>query len=1591
MNSKCYLLCLTLKFTFISFLPVFAQNINTPDNFPDPNFRSVVEKFMEVIPGGTFSAQDAASKTGMMDCALMDIKDMKGIEFFSGINNLICYINSLTSLDLSKNLSLEWLDCSFNDLETLILPLHSNLNILDCSFNLLTDIDNLKSQPFLGLSGYVDVRYNNLTCDDWEMIVLLQNRIGEAIFVHDQDFDFEYLFSGIAFSPQNDTDLSECRNILPIGYQTTVPIQNWTPTQAWTPTSSGIPTLSMSATPTPIQCLKEPIVFEFDQSGLTANGWAEIPGGFIPNTSSGSFAFRNFLSQEYPESQDGKGLSVTVQPGQVTFLYTLDALQTGDSPVLLRLYARASSSTAQIGLVALKGSPGLWDGSLGVMLPNTTKHAVNQEIREVLLYQPDDEGLITPAIQVLGLPSDYNTTVFFDRLEVLPINHPVFSSTGFSCDSTFGQIPEPVLLYRNDFSAALLEQNGWNEIPGGFTGMEAGGIRCGDFTTDRFISSQDRKGITITVRSGQVELLYAAQAIDTDGYPLLLKMNVRADSPDVAIALGALKGDLVTNQYVDDSIAYQIPVDANAFIRQERQIVIIYEPDEGSLVTPIIQTAAAVNAGNVHVFIDSIEVYILDKTIFAIQPIVEPSPTSAPTPAFTHAPVSTYTPAFTQAPTPTYTPELTNTPEISPIPINPVLVDGEAGGTIVLSDQAAVVIPEGFASGEVTITFNRVAGPSNQRTDEYAIMSGEYELSMDTESDFNSDLVLILPVVNNEWWDSVDVSLAGVQYFDETDRVWKSLGALAEFDPAANLLTFRLTLPQVDSSSVSGKASKPNAKVHPAEDTSFLGRTYKRKFRVYIPFFGSMFITSLADSNFKIHYYPQSVKKDAAWSAVGSGVYEDTLVPDYIEDLDKAMNEALRGLLALKRDDGNAVFGDPTAGLIGKNTVDVYVRDLGVANGNSAPRGWLSGCIQIHETKLENWQDMRGTTAHELCHYLQGDYYSLGGKPAAWFFGNLWFFEATANYYSAVAMNMNAAQKRNYWSETMAKYLSVPMTANEEASYYTLSHFLDWLEYKKFPGEAVVANVMNQRFYNTDDRINLNTAIQNHSASAHSLPSIFQEYCEFLFKNPDHADYDELNKQIIGSLSADLLQYLSPKEAIGCTFLYSLQTGKTSLYFDMKKRLDSLSAAYLKLRTNTPEEGLMVARYDQCQGEGLAVTSTLTYAPAGVDDQSYTNQEPLEKTWGVTNPLSIKNFGGSGGISSFEQIFINRGFGSGTNMVANLHCRYYLLLKPEIIETIDGVVLWSTKQIGNIPLEFITGYDIYRLDTPQSTQGVKLNPTPIPYSPQQQSFSDETIKKTDTLVVSVRDTLGHCWPEITATKVIIDNITCDSAPVGALVAITGKGFGTSQGTSRVLFCGKEATNISYWSDTRITLQVPVEAKTGNVAVTVNGEVSNTYPYEIDEFFFAKIESWKENISVWVSYYPIADYALALSTELIRPNNSGGTIVWTHPNQGTISGEADMEHYTRNSRGEDFLYKTVKITFEEIPLWYWCHCESFDFFLSIISECDHPTFIRFGRGGHNPEGISIEIRYYDENGNLTGTYDSEQVDDNIELHVNFTSM
>ncbi|MBM2814683.1 MAG: hypothetical protein HW421_1445 [Ignavibacteria bacterium] len=74
----------------------------------------------------------------------------------------------------------------------------------------------------------------------------------------------------------------------------------------------------------------------------------------------------------------------------------------------------------------------------------------------------------------------------------------------------------------------------------------------------------------------------------------------------------------------------------------------------------------------------------------------------------------------------------------------------------------------------------------------------------------------------------------------------------------------------------------------------------------------------------------------------------------------------------------------------------------------------------------------------------------------------------------------------------------------------------------------------------------------------------------------------------------------------------------------------------------------------------------------------------------------------------------------------------------------------------------------------------------------------------------------------------IDNITPQPALPGELITITGKRFGSVQGNSTVMLDATTLSNIQSWSDTKITLNLPSNAATGNLYITVDGLKSSPY-------------------------------------------------------------------------------------------------------------------------------------------------------------------
>ena len=123
-------------------------------NFPDETFRSVVAGTdIDKDADGYLSDEENAAVT-KLDVSEKNIASLKGIEFFTALQNLYCYNNQLTSLDVSKNTALKVLYCFDNQLASLDVSKNTALTKLYCDGNELTSLDVSKNTALKDLWCY---------------------------------------------------------------------------------------------------------------------------------------------------------------------------------------------------------------------------------------------------------------------------------------------------------------------------------------------------------------------------------------------------------------------------------------------------------------------------------------------------------------------------------------------------------------------------------------------------------------------------------------------------------------------------------------------------------------------------------------------------------------------------------------------------------------------------------------------------------------------------------------------------------------------------------------------------------------------------------------------------------------------------------------------------------------------------------------------------------------------------------------------------------------------------------------------------------------------------------------------------------------------------------------------------------------------------------------------------------------------------------------------------------------------------------------------------------------------------------------------
>ena len=127
-------------------------------NFPDETFRNYVSENFDKADGegnkDNFLSAEEISDAKSIDVFDMSISDLKGVEYFTALTDLLCQSNQLTSLDVSKNMALTTLDCYSNQLTSLDVSKNTALTHLDCSNNQLTSLDVSKNTALAYLVCY---------------------------------------------------------------------------------------------------------------------------------------------------------------------------------------------------------------------------------------------------------------------------------------------------------------------------------------------------------------------------------------------------------------------------------------------------------------------------------------------------------------------------------------------------------------------------------------------------------------------------------------------------------------------------------------------------------------------------------------------------------------------------------------------------------------------------------------------------------------------------------------------------------------------------------------------------------------------------------------------------------------------------------------------------------------------------------------------------------------------------------------------------------------------------------------------------------------------------------------------------------------------------------------------------------------------------------------------------------------------------------------------------------------------------------------------------------------------------------------------
>jgi hypothetical protein len=303
---------------------------------------------------------------------------------------------------------------------------------------------------------------------------------------------------------------------------------------------------------------------------------------------------------------------------------------------------------------------------------------------------------------------------------------------------------------------------------------------------------------------------------------------------------------------------------------------------------------------------------------------------------------------------------------------------------------------------------------------------------------------------------------------------------------------------------------------------------------------------------------------------------------------------------------------------------------------------------------------------------------------------------------------------------------------------YTAAHFLNYLV--GLHGDNLLGSVMGGSGKATE---NLSSALKVAGVTG-GLGQAFSNYGYWMVTRRD--EVAGMNRSILNKM-----------HAFNTKFAPVPRLKDDRNFVVLARPLAPLAMSYFEVMAANTKEGLLVV---SLKIDKPAYLEPFTWGFFGNTTAAFEGKLAVDDA--SKNSLTFKDCAKGKECNGVTRLLVS----TSSVVVNTITDNFYLLFVPDGIQAQEGKVTWSAASVGTIPAEFIGGYNVFR-DLGGGTYE-RLGSAPY-VAGTQQTYSNASLKATDTILIQVEDKYGNVWPEVEEAAEVELWLSCRATPEDFMV------------------------------------------------------------------------------------------------------------------------------------------------------------------------------------------------------------------------------